>query len=183
LKEDAASASVLQVEAPRAVVAKPSPKLAVAMTAPRRHLLLALHLLLRTCASAGDGVKSSTAEDRLIHAGELNTVHNKMHPERDSPEVVPPHQEPAHPDEAAPQATSAVACDACDAAGVPRASAKVLAVFTLVRGGSSEADYESFVSSRRCLDDVMPAWFPNDHVAFHEGNVPNSLQLVLRQRV
>jgi hypothetical protein len=67
----------------------------------------------------------------------------------------------------------------------PRASrsAKGLAVFTLVRGGPSEADYESFISSRRCLDDVMPAWVSYDSIAFHEGNVPHDLQLVLRQRV
>eukprot|EP00966_Prymnesium_polylepis_P236046 5459029-Prymnesium_polylepis.1 len=144
------------------------------MTAPRCPLLLVLHLLVRACASTGYGVKASTTVDRLIGVAELNTAKKQMHRERGaSPEGAGSREDPAYPDEAAPQAPAAVAFDAV---GVPSASAKGLAVFTLVRGGFSEADYESFISSRRCLDDVMPAWFPYDHVAFHEGNVPAALQ-------
>ena len=85
----------------------------------------------------------------------------------------------AQPDDIIRQPVAAI----LDAAGASPTSAKGLAVFTLVRGGFSEADYESFVSSRLCLDAVMPAWVLYDHVAFHEGNVPPHLQLTLRQRV
>jgi hypothetical protein len=60
---------------------------------------------------------------------------------------------------------------------------KQLVVFTLVRGGSSESDYESFVNSRRCLDQVMPHTVAYDHVAFHEGNVPLAVQRALNDNM
>ena len=63
-----------------------------------------------------------------------------------------------------------------------------LAVFTLVRGGSSASSsaldaYETFVSSRRCLRDAMPPVLQYDNVAFHEGNVALGVQRALQHRV
>jgi|EP00966_Prymnesium_polylepis_P150565 hypothetical protein len=58
-----------------------------------------------------------------------------------------------------------------------------LVVFTLVRGGPSEADFDSFVHSRRCLHEAMPAGSAYDDVAFHEGNVPLEVRLTLRERM
>eukprot|EP00966_Prymnesium_polylepis_P242691 5612513-Prymnesium_polylepis.2 len=63
------------------------------------------------------------------------------------------------------------------------APSKRLAVFTLVRGGSSEADYNSFVNSRRCLHETMPAWLVYDSIVFHEGNVPIEAQQMIRRSV
>ena len=58
-----------------------------------------------------------------------------------------------------------------------------LAVFTLIRGGPSKPEYESFINSRRCLRDAAPGWLQFDDIAFHEGNVPAELQIVLQQQV
>jgi|EP00966_Prymnesium_polylepis_P187235 hypothetical protein len=56
-----------------------------------------------------------------------------------------------------------------------------LAVFTLIRGGSSRADYESFISSRQCLRTMaLPLY---DDLAFHEGNVPAQMMLELANDV
>jgi hypothetical protein len=60
---------------------------------------------------------------------------------------------------------------------------KKLAVFTLVRGGESESDYESFISSRHCLRDSLPASFSYDDVVFHEGNVAVDMQNHLRREL
>ena len=136
---------------------------------PLRPLLLVLYIYLQlhAGASASDGFKSSTTADHLFHVRVPNTAQKQMQRGRGaSEEVVPSHQKPAYLDEDSPQAPAAVAFDAIGAAPT---LAKQLAVFTLVRGGSSEADYESFVSSRRCLNNVMPAWVSYEHVAFREG--------------
>ena len=58
-----------------------------------------------------------------------------------------------------------------------------LAVFTLIRGGPSEPEYESFINTRRCLRETAPRWLQYDDIAFHEGNVPAELQVVLQQQV
>ena len=62
-------------------------------------------------------------------------------------------------------------------------TANGLVVFTLVRGGSSKADFDTFVHSRRCLREAMPAWSTYDDVAFHEGNVPLEVQRTLRKQL
>jgi transglutaminase/protease-like cytokinesis protein 3 len=66
---------------------------------------------------------------------------------------------------------------------MPDAPPPGLVTFTLVRGGSSVSDFDSFVNSRRCLRDIMPNWFPYDDIAFHEGNVPRDVQTTLRQQM
>ena len=58
-----------------------------------------------------------------------------------------------------------------------------LAVFTLIRGGPFKAEYDSFINSRRCLREAAPGWLQFDDMAFHEGNVPAELQIVLQQQV
>jgi hypothetical protein len=63
------------------------------------------------------------------------------------------------------------------------AGQRSLAVFTLVRGGPTEADYISFVNSRSCLNDAMPAGINYDDIAFYEGNVPLNVQRALSQQV
>eukprot|EP00966_Prymnesium_polylepis_P333414 7388879-Prymnesium_polylepis.1 len=54
-----------------------------------------------------------------------------------------------------------------------------LVTFTLLRGGPTSADYEWFTSSRRCLGGAIGGTVDYDDVAFHEGNVPLSVQLSL----
>ena len=72
----------------------------------------------------------------------------------------------------------------CASAAEPQAAPAGLATFTLVRGGTSAAGYESFVNSRRCLrEGAIPSWLIYDDIAFHEGNVPRDMQSMLRQRV
>ena len=58
-----------------------------------------------------------------------------------------------------------------------------LAVFTLVRGGTLEEHYTSFVNSRACLREVLPPALVYDNVAFHEGNVPAAMQRALSPTV
>eukprot|EP00966_Prymnesium_polylepis_P334071 7389466-Prymnesium_polylepis.2 len=58
-----------------------------------------------------------------------------------------------------------------------------LAAFTLVRGGSSESAYTSFENSRLCLRKALPAVIAYDDVAFHEGNVPDSIKRALLGRM
>jgi|EP00966_Prymnesium_polylepis_P332206 hypothetical protein len=58
-----------------------------------------------------------------------------------------------------------------------------LAVFTLLRGGSLDSDYVSFVNSRDCLQRSMSRIVQYDDVAFHEGNVPSTVQSTLRQQM
>ena len=59
-----------------------------------------------------------------------------------------------------------------------------LAVFTLIRGGPSEATYKMFVSSRQCLQNVMPPMIQFDNVVFtEEGTVPPDMQQMLLRRV
>ncbi|KAL1530192.1 hypothetical protein AB1Y20_001108 [Prymnesium parvum] len=58
-----------------------------------------------------------------------------------------------------------------------------LATFTLVRGGSSEGDYETLVNSRRCLRQALAAVIDYDDIAFHEGNVPLLIQRSLSERM
>ena len=60
---------------------------------------------------------------------------------------------------------------------------KGLAVFTLVRGGASAADYEMFINSRQCLLESMPTVIQYDDVAFHEGTGPQTMQLMLQKRL
>eukprot|EP00966_Prymnesium_polylepis_P294492 6800699-Prymnesium_polylepis.2 len=60
---------------------------------------------------------------------------------------------------------------------------KGLAVFTLVRGGPTTTDYETFINSRRCLRESMPDVIEYDDVAFHEGNVPQNMQLMLQKQL
>ena len=69
---------------------------------------------------------------------------------------------------------------AMSAASASENQPKGLAVFTLIRGGVSAIDYESFINSRRCLREALPAWFSYDDVAFHEGNVAYDIQIHLR---
>eukprot|EP00966_Prymnesium_polylepis_P041352 959510-Prymnesium_polylepis.2 len=57
-----------------------------------------------------------------------------------------------------------------------------LVAFTLVRGGQVEQDYETFVDSRRCLRAALPAVLSYDYVAFHESNIPLTLQQTLRSK-
>jgi hypothetical protein len=57
-----------------------------------------------------------------------------------------------------------------------------IAVFTLIRGGASESDYEMFLNSRECVHDVM-AGVQYDNIAFHEGNVPAAIQTILGQKM
>jgi hypothetical protein len=135
------------------------------------------NLLLSANAFAGEGAKPSPTIDHRFDARE-SVAQREMGQEQGSEAV--PQTVSAVPNEVA-RMTAAITV--LDAVGAQRTSAKGLAVFTLVRGGSSEAEFESFVSSRRCLEDVMPAWIVFDHVAFHEGNVPAELQHALRQRV
>ena len=59
-----------------------------------------------------------------------------------------------------------------------------LAIFTLIRGGPSIHDYQMFLNSRACLQDVLlPANQSADFVAFHEGNVPADVQQALRHEM
>ena len=58
-----------------------------------------------------------------------------------------------------------------------------LVTFTLLRGGPTSADYEWFTSSRRCLGEAIGDAVDYDDVAFHEGNVPRSVQLSLRLKM
>jgi hypothetical protein len=58
-----------------------------------------------------------------------------------------------------------------------------LVTFTLLRGGPTSADYELFTSSRRCLWDAVGDAVEYDDIAFHEGNVPFSVQLSLRLKM
>jgi hypothetical protein len=80
-------------------------------------------------------------------------------------------------------ALAAIAAAAAPAYETPKASS--LAVFTLVRGSSSEgeAGLDSFIHSRRCLREAMPAWSTYDDIAFHEGNVPLEVQRALRKKM
>jgi hypothetical protein len=48
--------------------------------------------------------------------------------------------------------------------------------FSLLRGGSHREAYTSFVNSRECLHQVIPASLTHDDVAFHDGNVPIAIQ-------
>eukprot|EP00966_Prymnesium_polylepis_P274248 6335625-Prymnesium_polylepis.1 len=57
-----------------------------------------------------------------------------------------------------------------------------IAVFTLIRGGASESDYEMFRNSRECVHDVM-AGVQYDNIAFHEGNVPAVIHTKLGQKM
>eukprot|EP00966_Prymnesium_polylepis_P294339 6797370-Prymnesium_polylepis.1 len=57
------------------------------------------------------------------------------------------------------------------------------AVFALVRGGSTAADYDSFINSRRCLRDSMPPAISYDDIVFHEGNIHPELQLNLQRKL
>ena len=58
-----------------------------------------------------------------------------------------------------------------------------LAVFTLVRGGTSDTMFETFINSRHCLHEAMPSWLAYDNVVFHEGNVATDMQLMLQLKV
>ena len=60
--------------------------------------------------------------------------------------------------------------------------AESIAVFALVRGGSSEGDYEMFFNSRECLREAMTG-VQYDNIAFHEGNVPAAIQTILGRRM
>eukprot|EP00966_Prymnesium_polylepis_P025059 577894-Prymnesium_polylepis.1 len=66
--------------------------------------------------------------------------------------------------------------------GAQTSGSGMLAVFTLVRGGRSQSDFESFVNSRHCLQ-ILPSWIEYDDIAFHEGNVGFGMQQVLRQQL
>ncbi|KAL1512046.1 hypothetical protein AB1Y20_005320 [Prymnesium parvum] len=61
----------------------------------------------------------------------------------------------------------------------PRAT---LAVFTLVRGGATERDLQTFVNSRLCLRDAMPAGVAYDNIAFLEHALPPRVQAALRRQ-
>jgi hypothetical protein len=67
-------------------------------------------------------------------------------------------------------------------AETPRDPVDSIAVFTLIRGGASESDYEMFLNSRECVHDVM-AGVEYDNIAFHEGNVPVAIQTILGQKM
>jgi hypothetical protein len=67
-------------------------------------------------------------------------------------------------------------------AETPRDPVDSIAVFTLIRGGASESDYEMFLNSRECVHDVM-AGVQYDNIAFHEGNVPAAIQTILGQKM
>eukprot|EP00966_Prymnesium_polylepis_P229621 5313086-Prymnesium_polylepis.1 len=56
------------------------------------------------------------------------------------------------------------------------------AVFTLVRGGPLETDYDSFVNSRHCLREALPVAIEHDDIAFHDGNVQPEMQLRMEQK-
>eukprot|EP00966_Prymnesium_polylepis_P155910 3602506-Prymnesium_polylepis.1 len=43
-----------------------------------------------------------------------------------------------------------------------------IATFALVRGGQREDAFDSFVSSRSCLLQVMPSGLSHDDILFHE---------------
>jgi hypothetical protein len=58
-----------------------------------------------------------------------------------------------------------------------------LVTFTLLQGGPTSADYELFTSSRRCLEEAIGDAMEYDDVAFHEGNVPLSVQLSLHLKM
>eukprot|EP00966_Prymnesium_polylepis_P235725 5451588-Prymnesium_polylepis.1 len=58
-----------------------------------------------------------------------------------------------------------------------------LAVFTLLRGGTSIGAYDSFIHSRRCLRAAMPRVLEFDDIAFHAGDVPVELQPTLREQM
>jgi hypothetical protein len=66
---------------------------------------------------------------------------------------------------------------------VPSTISRGLVAFTLIRGGPAEATYDMFVNSRRCLRTAMPAVIQYDNVAFHEGNVPGTIELLLLAKV
>jgi hypothetical protein len=67
--------------------------------------------------------------------------------------------------------------------GAASGARALLAVFTLVRGGSSLEVFESFVNSRNCLRQVLPSAIKYDEIAFHEGNVPSAVQRSLQLQV
>eukprot|EP00966_Prymnesium_polylepis_P274247 6335624-Prymnesium_polylepis.1 len=67
-------------------------------------------------------------------------------------------------------------------AETPREAVDRIAVFTLIRGGASESDYEMFRKSRECVHDGM-AGVQYDNIAFHEGNVPAAIQTILGQKM
>lgn len=57
-----------------------------------------------------------------------------------------------------------------------------LATFALVRGGASLDSFQPFINSRRCLHDVLAARLHFEDIAFHEGNVPQWLQLAVTSK-
>ena len=61
--------------------------------------------------------------------------------------------------------------------------AQGVVVFTLIRGGPAEDAYDMFVNSRRCLRSAIMSAVQYDDLAFHEGNVPHEMQLMLGQNV
>eukprot|EP00966_Prymnesium_polylepis_P025830 595410-Prymnesium_polylepis.1 len=62
----------------------------------------------------------------------------------------------------------------------PQAS---LVTYALIRGGADPAAFKSFIHSRHCLAQAMPAKVTYDDIAFHESGVQREIQLALRRRM
>ena len=65
----------------------------------------------------------------------------------------------------------------------PKGLHQRFAVFTLVRGGPTDANYTTFVNSRLCLRNAINDEVAFDDVVFHEGNVPMNMQLSLKRQM